>query len=181
MAKTSITQTKPRPLNPRIILHANRPTSPTPIPRCTSILQNTQTTSIHQTRNLLLPLHELHREPLTRMPRDMAVHEPAPRIIHPKRNHKIPARGQRHRVPARWVGEIQLHGRGRVGAVALGEHERVMSVEVDGMVRGGAGVVADDPVDPGVGCGQREDVVVDGEDGLVVGDAQVRGVGPVEV
>lgn len=56
-----------------------------------------------------------------------------------------------------------------------------MSVEVDGMVRGGAGVVANDPVDPGVGFGQRVDVVVGGEDGLVVGDAQVRGVGPVEV
>lgn len=49
------------------------------------------------------------------------------------------------------------------------------------MVGNPFGVVVEHPVEPVVGCGQRVDVVVGREDGLVVGDTQVGWVGPVQV
>lgn len=42
-------------------------------------------------------------------------------------------------------------------------------------------MVVQDPVHPFVARGERVDVEFCGEDGLVVGDAEVRWVGPVEV
>ena len=123
------------------------------IPRLASILKNLQTTSFHRPRHLLLPLDKLHRQSLTRMPRNMTMHKPAPRIIRLERNHQISARRQRHGISAWRIVEIQLHSQGRVGAVSLGEHEGVMSVKVNRVVRSASGVVVEHPVDPDVGVG----------------------------
>lgn len=111
----------------------------------------------------------------------MAMHQPTARIVRLEAQHQEAARRQRGRVPAGRVVEFQDRGGGGVVALALGEHEGVVAVEVDRVGGGRVGEVVEDPVDPCVGLGDGVDVVRGWEDGAAVGDDEVGGVGPVEV
>lgn len=74
------------PLNPRILL-INIKSRIISIPRITILFKSPP---INQRLNLTLPLQKLQRKPFIRMPPNMTMHKPCPRIIRLKRNKQKP-------------------------------------------------------------------------------------------
>lgn len=62
---------------------------------------------VGQRGNLIIPLNELQRKTLTRVPTNMAVHEPCARIVSLECEHKITAGWQHSRVSARRVAQVE--------------------------------------------------------------------------
>lgn len=81
-----MTYTFSSPSNSRTILWVRHISSPL-IPRLTRVLKDLHLPRLN--RNRLLTLDKLQRKTLTRMPRDVAVQDPGPRIIQAKSNREM--------------------------------------------------------------------------------------------
>lgn len=106
-------------------------------------------------------LEELCAQPQPNVPRDMAMHKPRAGIVRDERDDQVARCRQHSDVPARRV--LVLEGLGIVEDAGAGaEDVEVVAVQVD-RVRDGRGDGRhglDDPVGPGVGVGQRDQVHV---------------------
>lgn len=97
------------------------------IPQITRLLQ---LILVNNPLNLIVPLHKLQRKPLSRMPSNMAMHQPRPRVIRLPRHNQIPIRRQHRSIPSRRV--IRLNSP-IPGIQALRENEKVMPVQMNRM------------------------------------------------
>jgi hypothetical protein len=69
-----------------------------------------QASLVGQRSNLIIPLYELKRKTLTRVPPDVAVHKPGTRIISLECKDKISASWQHSRIPAWRVTQVEGNG-----------------------------------------------------------------------
>ena len=119
--------------------------------------------------NIRRLLHHVHIQPITHVPRDMAVQRPHPRVVRVELQHRVPGLPRRRVLRLHDLRVAALRVRGVVSpapaALPFGQDPEVVAVEVHGV--GGGGVVVEDYADGGVGA-----EVVDGP-------LRVEGVGDV--
>lgn len=102
--------------------------------------------------NVAFPLQKLHAEALTRVPRNVAVHDPEARVVGGEGDEEVAAGRKRGRVATGRVVELQAR-RGAVPDAGAGSDDvEVVAVEVDGVGEGDEGAGLDPPEVPlGVG------------------------------
>ena len=113
------------------------------------------------------PFNELQRQARARVPSDMAMHEPYPRVVGLKSDDQVPIDRQHGDVPPRRI----LGNDGIIACIervaALGEDDEVMPVQVDGM-RGRDGVAVRS-------IAERKDALNDEVDPIIIGTVDEDG------
>ena len=149
------------PLNPRIILQdpfRNIHLLVIPPPLLAPISKPRQHPGpLQQPPNLTPLLNKLQRKSCARMPRDMTMHQPRPRIIDLERNPHPPANRTINHISPRGIIQLRQHVLVE-DALPLSEDDEIVAVQMDGvdgarerLGDGGGGegiVVFDDEVDP---------------------------------